>query len=320
MRKIAFFGPGELSGIGQVTRTLCKLVHGDYYEFGDALKKKYDVGFCFLIPIPVLINIIKENYVNKCTKIVYMTVCETETVHECYAELEKLTSDTIWTPSDFSTLILQRQFPKCTFRTLRHYAGPCTVQYKKIPNLKHLENVFVFYHIGNIIDPRKNVKSIIEAFLNLQLPDAVLLLKASCNRSVHWNIPGIIIVEGVLDQPYLEYIHKLGDCYVSFSNSEGAGMGAIEAAMRHKPVILPEYGAGREYIDSEYLIPCGTKKIGFDDFLFQKDMVWGDPDPKVLKEFMMDAYTKGRGRTVVHTKTHDIMGKVPCEIINILLE
>ena len=32
------------------------------------------------------------------------------------------------------------------------------------------------------------------------------------------------------------------DCYVSFSSSEGVGMGAVEAAIRNKPVIITDYG------------------------------------------------------------------------------
>jgi hypothetical protein len=43
---------------------------------------------------------------------------------------------------------------------------------------------------------------------------------------------------GLLSDEEMENIHALGDCYVSFSSSEGVGMGAVEAALRNKPVII----------------------------------------------------------------------------------
>ena len=46
----------------------------------------------------------------------------------------------------------------------------------------------------------------------------------------------------------MDKIHKSSDCYVSFSSSEGVGMGAVEAALRGKPVIITDYGGAPEYV------------------------------------------------------------------------
>ena len=117
----------------------------------------------------------------------------------------------------------------------------------------------------------------------------------------------------------LEGVHAAGDCYVSFSHSEGAGMGAIEAAMRNKPVIIPEYGAGKEYIDPPYIIPCTRTKVGIYDFMYEPDMEWGDPDFETLKTFMKDAYDK-QLRVMPHPKTHSIMASVPITLTQILTD
>lgn len=313
--KLAFFGPSVTSGIGQVTATYSQLVHGEYIEFGKPVENMYDVGFAFVIPVPTIIDIV-QYYKTHCTKMVFMTVCETETVHPLYERLFEL-SDTWYTPSDFASKILKRQFPKGDFKVLRHYSPPCIIPPKVIPEIQYLENKYVFYHIGNVIDQRKNIRGVIEAFLNLSLPDTVLLLKATCNQPVHWNIPGVVVIEQLLCKESLEYIHKIGDCYVSFSHSEGAGMGAIEAAMRNKSVIIPEYGAGVEYIDTPYVIPCKRKPVGSDDFLFMKDSIWGDPSKEHLMKFMKDAYTKRKSASV-SKKTHEITGSVPVQLTEIL--
>ena len=67
-------------------------------------------------------------------------------------------------------------------------------------------------------------------------------------------------------------------------------MGAVEAALYDKPVIIAEYGAPPEYIKTPYTISCGRQEIACDDFLFQKGMVWGKPDFDKLMEYMKHAY------------------------------
>lgn len=309
-----FIGSSALSGIGQVTRTLCRLVNGDYLEFGQTLAKEYDVCFCFIIPTDVTIMLMKE-YSKFCKRVIYMSVCETETVHPLYGRLSELT-DTVYTPSEFSSRILKRQFPEMNFPVLHHYASPSVHDTKK--QLRFPHGAYVFYHIGNIIDHRKNIPKIIEAFLRLQLPNSFLVLKATCNQPVPWkNIPNVIVFEGLMTHEELEGVHSACDCYVSFSHSEGAGMGAIEAAMRHKPVIVQEYGAATEYIDTPYVIPCGRKKVGVDDFLFTADMEWGDPDFETLMKYMKEVYDK-KLRVHTHPRTHELMSKIPTKLVQLL--
>lgn len=313
--KALFIGPPELSGIGQVTRTLCRLVHGDYLEFGYPLTQEYDVGFCFIIPLDATISLMKE-YSKKCKRVVYMTICETETVHPLYGRLAEL-SDTFYTSSHFTSDILKRQFPSMNFPVLPLYAPPCI--HRTVKKVQFPPDAYVFYHIGNVIDHRKNIPKIIETFIRLQLPNCFLMLKATCNQPVPWkNIPNVVVLEGLMSHEELEGIHADGDCYVSCSFSEGAGMGAIEAAMRHKPVIIQEYGATKEYVDTPYMVPCGRKKVGVDDFLFTADMEWGDPDTNKLMEFMKHAYDN-KVRVQVHPKTHSVVSSVPTRLVEILL-
>jgi len=100
----------------------------------------------------------------------------------------------------------------------------------------------------------------------------------------------------------MEKIYGAGDCYVSFSKSEGVGMGAVEAAVRDKAVIITDYGGAPEYIKTPYLIKCELQELERDDFLFKKGMVWGKPDPGQLLEFMRHAFDN-RVRHMDHTHT-----------------
>jgi glycosyltransferase involved in cell wall biosynthesis len=95
---------------------------------------------------------------------------------------------------------------------------------------------------------------------------------------------------------------------VSFSKSEGVGMGAVEAALRDKPVIITDFGGAPEYVKTPYLVPCELQELERDDFLFKKGMHWGKPDPVKLLEFMRDAFDR-RVRYMDHTHTKNLVGR-----------
>lgn len=285
----AFIGPTLRSGIGQHCRKYCELFpQAKYYCYSDGSMAvpKCEHGLLFLIPAGPFENVIQ--YCKTRVKHLHLyTVCETETVHEDYGKMFKH-FDRCAVPSEFCRDVLSKQFPDTEF-----YVVPVHIP----------EPPYVFYHIGNVKDEhRKNFIEILRAFieLNLEFPNTRLLVKATCNQDVTIKHKDVEVINGVLSD--LDTIHGRGDCYVNFSNSEGAGMGAIEAAIRDKPVILTEFGAPREYVKTPYTIECEKQEIQHDDFLFQKGMVWGKPDPKQLRAFMRDAYVK-RVRYMDHSHT-----------------
>jgi glycosyltransferase involved in cell wall biosynthesis len=306
-----FIGPVALSGIGQVMRKYAWLTGGEYVEYGQQFKGGSMIAF--VLPVRPIVDLLKQ-YQKQASKVTFLTICETETVHEDYQMLFEL-GDTFWVASEYCSTILKRQFPQGNFPVLKLYAfppGPAT----PIKQLPDLTGKYVFYHIGNVIDPRKNTKTLIECFLRAQIPNSVLLLKATCNQPVPWKVPGVIVIEGLLSEQELEWIHRVGHCYVSMAHSEGAGMGAIEAAMRHKPVIVPEYGATKEYVDA-FLVPCKPAEVPNDDFLFKKGMMWSDPDPEIMIE-LMKRIAKNGPMKIAHTKTYLTMAEVPHNLLEII--
>lgn len=284
-----FIGPSLLSGIGQVVQKYQNVIGGRYVNLGDSIPEGEDV-FLFALPIQPWINWIPY-YKSRAKRLICMTICETETVHPDYGKLFDLV-DTWAVSSDFCKEVFSRQFPNTTFRVIPCYA-PAPLKLTRPPST----TPYIFYHIGNIVDPRKNVKQILEAFMRLNLPDSQLVLKATCNREVTWKLPGVTVINGLKSDEYMQSLHDSCHCYVSFSSSEGVGMGAVEAALNNRPVIFPEYGGCKEYVKTPYLIACDLQEILQDDFLFQKGMVWGKPRFEQLMEYMRDAYEK---RVVFH--------------------
>ena len=274
-----------LAGMGQVAKQYSDCVGGEYCEIGNPpLGTKYDKGFAFVLPVVSHLNLL-DQYKHFCKIWIYMTVCETEPVNECYGIFSRY--KTMHVPSEFSRNILANQFPDIKWKLLRHWSEPKPVR-PPAPIVP-----YVFYTIGNAIDPRKNIDSIIEAYLRCNFGDrAHLVIKASCNRPIEQRIPGVTIIEELLSKEDLEKIHESCHCYINCSHSEGVGMGAVEAALRSKPVIIADYGGLKEYVRTPWVVPCTVGPIGFDDFLFKKEHNWGFPDKTELQRCIQDCFDK----------------------------
>jgi glycosyltransferase involved in cell wall biosynthesis len=124
------------------------------------------------------------------------------------------------------------------------------------------------------------------------------------------RIPGVTVINGLLSDEEIENIHRTCHCYVNCSFSEGVGMGAVEAAVRDKPVIITDYGGLKEYIPSTpFVVESGRMLVGQDDFLYTKDMVWGQP---VLSSLLDHMRTCARERIMTwdHTRTRELTGEV----------
>ena len=287
-------GPQLISGIGQHAQKYTKVFDDASYHFVGGEVPESDYGLIFLLPIKPHLDYVK--YVRTRVKnLACMTVCETEPVHEDYGLIMK-EFKRVAVPSDFCKRVLSKQFPENDFYIVHaHIPEPSPRPY-------------VFYHIGNILDDRKNFRSILEAFVRLNKPDSRLVVKATCKQPVDIKLPNVEIINGLISDEEMDKLHERCDCYVSFSKSEGVGMGPVEAALRNKPVIITNYGGSPEYVKTPYTIDCELQELERDDFLFKKGMIWGKPNPSQLLEFMEDAYEK-KLRYMDHEHTKQLVGK-----------
>lgn len=296
-----FVGPQLLAGIGQVTKQYSDLVTGsEYCVLGQRPKlDRYDRGFAFVLPIKEQLDLF-DQYQNYCKNWTYMTVCETEPVNECYGLLERYKE--IHVPSEFARKTLADQFPKVQWKLLRHWSQT------RIPRFPTSTSPYVFYTVGNIMDPRKNIKGLLDAYLRCEFGTrAHLILKATCLQPVNWKLPGVTIINGLLED--LEEVHAQAHCYVNCSHSEGVGMGAVEAALRSKPVIITDYGGLQEYVKTPWIVKCRRGPIGFDDFLFKKEHLWGHPDGQDLQRCLRECFDK-KVTMWDHAHTRDLMLEV----------
>ena len=123
------------------------------------------------------------------------------------------------------------------------------------------------------------------------------------------DVPGVTVINGLVSLEQMENIHAHGHCYINCSHSEGVGMGAVEAALRSKPVIISDYGGLKEYVQTPWVIRCDSGQIGFDDFLFKADHWWGKPRYEDLVAHMRDCYER-RVTVWDHPHTLNLMESV----------
>ena len=281
-----FIGPTALSGIGQQMRKYMDLFPGSKcIDINDEIPV-CEKAFIYALPVQFWLDKIPE-IKRKVKHVTCMTICETETVHEDYGKLFKL-FDRIAVPSEFCQRVFKKQFPDTDFFIIHAH----------VPD----NRPYTFYHIGNVLDPRKNFNKILETFIRLNKPDARLIIKATCKQPININIPNVTFINDLVSNEVMEDIHAKSDCYVSFSSSEGIGLGAVEAALRNKPVIITDFGGAPEYIKTPYTIDCQRQELVKDDFLFKAGMTWGKPNANQLMEFMEDTYNK-KIRYMDHPRT-----------------
>ena len=188
-------GPNLLSGIGHHAQKYTKLFlpNSSYHVFGNQLPES-DHGLIFMLPIPDHLDYLK--YVRTRIKnLACMTVCETETVHEDYGLIMKEFKK-VAVPSEFCKTVLSRQFPNNAFYVIHAH----------VP--KPREKPYTFYHIGNIMDPRKRFRDILQAFVRLNEPNTRLVVKATGKQPIQIQFPRVEVINDLLDDDGMDALHN----------------------------------------------------------------------------------------------------------------
>ena len=288
-----FVGPILLSGIGQVMNKYAKLFNAKYITFNDDFQQS-DENNVFAFIIPQKSNF--EGIVKKFNPKIVMTVCETEPVHEDYGLIFD-TFPLVLVPSEFCKNVFLKQFPHAHIEVFRHWAFPLTP-----PKISNKEHPYTFYTIGNAIDPRKNINMLLRAFVSCEFENARLVIKATCLKDINLKVPNVLVLNGLMTDEQIDRIHDSCDCYINCSFSEGVGMGAVEAALKNKPVIITDYGGLKEYVNTPFIVSTTEANVGFYDFLYEPHMKWGNPSFEDLVKHMKFCY-KNNIRTWNHEHT-----------------
>ena len=274
------------------------MMDSEYVTFEQVPKKPFTKVFAFIIPQ----RSIFEQIMKKFNPDIIMTVCETEPVHEDY-RLVFESGKTILVPSQFCKDVFQKQFPWAKMDVFPHWAGePLGTNGSPL-------GPYTFYTIGNALDRRKNIDDLVNTFLACNFGNSArLVIKATCKEPITIKLPGVLVMNGLVSDDHMERIHSSCDCYINFSKSEGVGMGAVEAAVRNKPVIITSFGGLKEYVKTPFVVECSEECVGVHDFLYEPHMKWGKPSVEDLMRHMKYCF-ENNIRTWDHSYTRDFTSR-----------
>ena len=261
-----------------------------------------DIFVAFVVPQPHLMKILKH-IVSLYNRTYGIIVWETDQPPPCFVEYTGL-FDHMFAPSMFTSKMFN---PALTF--LPHHVRRKSYTLKDVtPDLKKLLVTpgYKFYSISDFTDSRKNYDQLVQGFLECGFPGAHLVLKHNRPSPRIVNHPNIINIVGELSGTDMEFIHDTCHCYVSLSFSEGVGLGIVEAAIHDKPVLMTDYGGQNDYVKTQWKVKTSKGNVGFDEFLFTKDMTWGVPNYEHYKVLLKKLYLESP-KTEDHEHTRKIV-------------
>lgn len=191
------------------------------------------------------------------------------------------------------------------------------------------ENRFVFYSI-NAWMLRKDQQRMIEAFLEEFGPDepVALVLKTS-TKPVHFALPyekgktsvqrAQEIAAAVADRlqrrtakvtvlsgdgisgALIDSLHQIGNAYLSLTRAEGWGMGAFEAALLGKPVLMTGWSGQIDFLGEDHpgLVDYTLEHIDWPNTSYAPHHRWAVADVKDARRKMRAAFER-RGESDLH--------------------
>ena len=94
--------------------------------------------------------------------------------------------------------------------------------------------------------------------------------------------PPIRLLTDELSDGELQALHELGDCFVSLCRAEGWGLGAFEAALAARPVIITGWGGPTAFLapDAAYFVDWTRAPVqpGEANGSYTPDQHWAEPD------------------------------------------
>jgi len=153
---------------------------------------------------------------------------------------------------------------------------------------------FIFLSVATSLFDRKGAMTAMQAFRQLDAPNARLVLKFNSGYEVTVkDEPNIKCLVG--DFSGWEFINLLqrSHCVVYPSSGEGFGLVPLEAMAVGRPVILTNYSGMTEYIDERYCYPLeieGVQRAELYNRIYNADGSWAMISVDKLQDSMQHIY------------------------------
>ncbi|QLA21047.1 glycosyltransferase [Desulfolutivibrio sulfoxidireducens] len=260
--------------------------------------------------------ILKNNPVMREKKLVAYSVWETQTLPERYLAPLALV-DAIWTCSPFSRTAFHAAFDNVSL-------VPHIVERQKTSpedlalvagKLGRRADAFYFYTITDSVNPRKNLRGLLEVFLKnfLHDPDVFLVVKQHRHALDLSGLKNVIALNEIFTPSRMAALHQLCHCYASMHHCEAWGLPMSEALAVGNPVVATGYSGNMTYMSPDNSFPAGfTLAPVSEDMcrlipLFTPAMRWADPDPGHFGHLMRTVRAMGGYDAATRRRVADSM-------------
>ncbi|WP_459938209.1 glycosyltransferase [Desulfonatronum parangueonense] len=196
--------------------------------------------------------------------------------------------DEIWTCTPFSATAFLKYFEKV--RVLEHIVARSEPSPEDLMRIKskigHREDQFYFYSIVDSVNPRKNLRSLLDIFVkNFHSNKNVHLVIKQYRHAVDLgSLPQVISIDKDLSPGELSALHKSCDCYVSLHHAEAWGLTISDAMFFGNPVIGTGFSGNMHYMNEANSYPVNHSLDHVHEEmcrripLYRPEMTWAYPD------------------------------------------
>jgi glycosyltransferase involved in cell wall biosynthesis len=248
-----------------------------------------------------------EKYGGK-KKLIAYSVWETQTIPESWKTVLQGV-DEIWTCSAFSARSFRKVFQHVkVVPHVVHWIEPTAAAVESLKRkIGFEEGAYAFYIITDSVNPRKDLKKVLEAFARTlrPYPQARLLVKQYRHAVDLSALPCVVSIDEALDEDEMAALHRVCDCYVSAHHCEAWGLSLSQAMAAGNLVIATGYSGNMEFMTEANSWPVRFALTPVSQEMcdavpsFSPDMVWAEAD---LNHFV---YLMGKA----------VRGKVPPELL-----
>jgi glycosyltransferase involved in cell wall biosynthesis len=171
--------------------------------------------------------------------------------------------------------------------------------------LHYRDDAIYFLSIARLSDTRKNVRTLVDAFLRQSpsMPRAQLIVKISSDDpEPPLRHSQVIWLRETLSDAEITALYRLAHVYVSAHHAEGWGLTLSDAMLLGTPVIATGYSGNLEFMTAEnsYLLRCTEGPIQAAEYyaMFDGSMRWAHPDTADLEHTLRLVYENRDGEEV----------------------
>lgn len=227
--------------------------------------------------------------------VIAYAVWEANRLPESWRDIVSL-PDEVWTPSTYSKEAFSKM--RSDVHIVPHVVDQPKFDGNALESVKELigyqADIFYFYTIGRIRDPRKGVPAAVRVLSSIVQPGKIHFIvkdhsRPANRRSAIVAPPATQIVSDMLDEQCIGALHHLCQSYVSAHCSEGWGLGMSEAMSCGNLVVATGFSGNMDFMTPHNSLPVAFSQNSGQSHRLEswQNREWANIDEQDLRDKLL---------------------------------